>query len=173
MGCKTKVLIINMKHFEKSLLIPSSPKSIFDFADDHANFSAHMNQSSWMMGGGRMVTSTDEGHGQRIGSHIRMTGKVFGISIFLDEVVTDHNPPYTKTWETVGNPRLLVIGHYKMGFEITPQGKHSSLRVFIDYDLPSSNTWLGRLFGGIYAKWCVGQMANGVYNHFIANKHQN
>ena len=162
-----------MKHFEKTLLILSSPENVFSYADNHANFSAHMNQSSWMMGGGRMDTSTDEGHGQQIGSHIRMTGKVLGISVFLNEVVKDHKPPYLKTWETVGNIRLLVIGHYRMGFEITPQNEHSSLRVFIDYDLPTASAWLGRLFGEFYAKWCVNQMANGVRNHFTAGNHQN
>lgn len=160
-----------MRHFEKTLSIPASPEKIFEFADNHANFSSHMNRSSWMMGGGRMITTTDEGHGQQIGSHIRMTGKVLGISIFLDEVVTGHNPPHTKIWETVGNPRLLVIGHYKTGFEIMPQGEYSSLRVFIDYDLPTTNPWLGRLLGGLYAKWCVEQMLDGVYEHFTVINH--
>ena len=33
-----------------------------------------------------MATETDEGKGQRIGSHIRLSGKAFGIPIFLDEI---------------------------------------------------------------------------------------
>ena len=165
MGYKIRLMI--MKHYEKTILIPSNPENIFNFTDNHANFSAHMNQASWMMGGGRMDISTDEGYGRQIGSHIHMTGKALGISIFLDEVVTDHRPPRIKTWETVGNLRLLVIGHYKMGFEIIPQAEHSSLRVFIDYDLPTANVWLGRLFGNFYARWCVAQMIKGVSDHFI------
>ena len=43
----------------------------------------------------------------------------------------------------------------------------SRLRVFLDYDLPSGWAyWLGVLFGGIYARWCVGKMLEGASNHF-------
>ena len=156
-----------MKHSEDCVLIKAEVASIFAYADDHANLSSHMAQSSWMMGGGRMEIKSDDGYGQRVGSHIRLSGKVLGMLIFLDEVVTIHKSPFFKTWETVGDIRLLVIGHYRMGFEIKPQRDHSSFRVFIDYDLPLVNAWLGRLFGGFYARWCVTQMINGARNHFL------
>jgi len=29
-----------------------------------------------------------------------------------------------------------------------------------------TNVWLGQLFSGVYAKWCVQQMIKGVRNHF-------
>jgi hypothetical protein len=40
--------------------------------------------------------------------------------------------------------------------------------VFIDYELPSGVVTheLGRLFGNVYAKWCVDQMLEGVVQHF-------
>jgi len=121
-------------------------------------------QSYWMMGGGRMDIQADAGHGQVVGSHIRLSGKILGIHLFLDEVVTQYEPPYRKAWRTVGTPRLLVIGHYRMGFEINAENGGSKLRVFIDYELPTtpSTRWLGYLFGGIYAKWCVRQMIQSV-----------
>ena len=42
------------------------------------------------------------------------------------------------------------------------------MTVFIDYALPDGvvTYWLGRLFGGMYAKWCVNQMLDGVVTHF-------
>ncbi len=113
-----------------------------------------------------MDTSVDDGNGQKVGSHIKMDGKVLGIKLFLNEVVTHHDPPHIKTWETVGTPELLVVGHYIMGIEITPQQGTSLLRVFIDYDLPDNHPILGLLFGGIYAKWCVRQMLQGTATHF-------
>lgn len=113
-----------------------------------------------------MDVSVDAGQGQKVGSHIRLNGRAFGIRLFLDEVVTRREPPRIKTWETVGDLRLLVIGHYGMGIEITPQGSATSMRVFIDYSMPDKNVWLGRLFGGMYAKWCVGQMINGAREYF-------
>lgn len=155
-------------HYENSTVITSTPESIFAYADNHNNFSSHMNQSSWMMGGGKMETETDEGKGQRVGSHIKMAGRVFGINLFLDEVITQHDPPFKKAWETVGKINLLIMDHYQLGFEINPNKDSSNLRVYIDYNLSQSwkTYWLGYLFSGMYAKWCVGQMINGVKEHF-------
>ena len=66
----------------------------------------------------------------------------------------------------MGDLQLLVIGQYRMGVEITPEGRLTRLLVFIDYDLPPANTWLGRLFGRMYARWCVAQMTKGARDHF-------
>lgn len=157
-----------MRHYEESALVQAAPKALFAFADDHSNLSSHMGRPSWMMGGGRMKTEADEGGGRAVGSHIRMSGNVLGIKLFLDEVITKHNPPRAKTWETVGTPKLLVIGNYRMGFEINDENCISRLRVSIDYELPAaaSTRWLGCLFGGIYAKWCVRQMIKTAQEHF-------
>ena len=158
------------RHYEESILISASPEEIFSYVDDHSRFSSHMSKSSWMMGGGKMDTHVDEGKGQKVGSHIRLNGKAFGIEIYLDEVVTKHEPPKLKVWETVGNPKLLVIGHYGMGIDIKPQDAQSRLRVYIDYDLPTTYTWLGRLFSGAYAKWCVRKMLNDTRYEFGTHK---
>ena len=150
--------------------MPASPARVFALADDHEQLSSHMNQSSWRMGGGRMTTTLDESRGQRVGSRIRMSGHVLGLNLSLDEVVTQRDPPARKVWETVGSPRLLVIGSYQMGFDVTPHETGSRLRVFIDYALPSSwpARWLGRLFGGYYAQWCTQRMVNDAVGHFAS-----
>lgn len=153
-------------HYEESLIANGTAESIFAYLDDHRRLSSHMNKSSWMMGGGRMETSVDEGRGQKIGSHIRLEGTAFGIRISLDEVVTHYKPPYEKIWETVGTPKLIIIGSYQMGILISPLQGKSSVKVFLDYDLPERKKWLGRLFGRIYAKWCVREMLKGVKNEF-------
>lgn len=154
------------RHHEQAVSLLATPEQVFAFVDDHTRFSAHMGQSSWMMAGSRLRTEVDDGHGQRVGSHIRMTGSVVGLPLALDEVVTEREPPRRKTWRTVGSPRLLVIGEYQMGVEVEAQSEGSRLRVFIDYALPARNAWLGRLFGGVYAKWCVSQMAEGAAREF-------
>ena len=109
-----------------------------------------------------MLTMVDEGRGRRVGSHIRLDGRVLGLRLSLDEVVTEHDPPRRKVWETVGGPRLLVIGAYRMGFEIAADGPRSALRVFIDYALPErgASRWLGRAFGSWYARWCTRRMVS-------------
>ena len=151
-----------LHHEESSALVSASPDRVFALIDDHERLSSHMSQSSWRMGGGRMKTVLDDGRGQKVGSHVRVGGRVLGLELSLDEVVTEREPPTRKVWETVGSPRLLVIGAYRMGFEVTPRGSGSLLRVFINYAMPSSwpARWLGRVFGGYYAHWCTQSMVN-------------
>ncbi len=157
-----------MKYYEDSMSISASPKELFAYADDPKNFSSHMNKSSWMMVGGSMSTHVDGKRFQEIGSHVKMEGTILGIKLYLDEVVTNYDPPYRKQWQTIGDINLLVIDHYKLGFEIKPQNNSSLLKVYIDYSLPESliTHWLGILFGKMYAKWCVNQMINGVKEHY-------
>ena len=156
------------RHHECDQYVAAAPEEVFVFVDDHARFSSHMSESSWMMGGGRMSVELDEARGQAEGSHIRLGGRVFGVRLDLDEVVTRRNPPTDKVWATVGAPRLLVIGDYEMGVRITPEAGGSRVRVFINYELPKgwATYWLGRLFGRFYAKWCVDQMLVGVARAF-------
>jgi hypothetical protein len=153
---------------ESTVQIPASPEEVFARADDHAALASHMGKSSWMMAGSRMETDLDAAGGRKPGSHIRMKGQILGLDLFLDEVVDKREPPRRKAWHTVGEIKLLVIGHYRMGFEVSGGQGGSMLRVFIDFDLPSG-FWgriLGLLFSGFYARWCLKQMAEGVFQHF-------
>ena len=159
-------------HLESSALVNASAEDVFAFVDDHARFSSHMGESSWMMGGGRMSVDLDPSQAQAVGSHIRLSGCVFGVRLYLDEVVTWRDPPINKVWETVGVPQLLVIGAYKMGVQITPVSGGSRMRVFIDYERPKgwSTYWLGLLFGRFYANWCVKQILRGAVEN-VATRH--
>ena len=71
---------------------------------------------------------------------------------------------------TAGSPKRLVIGPYRMGFELTPSGSESLLRVFIDYALPTGwpDRWLGRVFGGYYAHWRTQSMVDDAVRRFAA-----
>ena len=158
--------MVGMRHWDDGAVIAAPVDAVFAFLDDHARLAAHMSRSSWMMGGGRMELSVDAGGGQVVGSHIRLDGTVLGVRLALDEVVTRREPPVEKVWETVGAPRLLVVGPYIMGFRLAPRDGATDLRLFIDYDLPETNQWLGQLFGGVYARWCVGEMLTAVRRHF-------
>ena len=162
------------RHCERTILVAARPDEVFEFVDDFSRLSSHMSESSWMMGGGRMTVETDAAKGRSIGSRIRMSGRVLGLPLSLDEVVTRHEPPREKRWETVGTPRLLVIGSYQMGVEITPTQRGSSVRVYLDYDLPpgSLGQWFGRLFAGAYANWCVRQMVSGMSRQFERSETQ-
>jgi hypothetical protein len=157
-------------HEEAVADVGAPPPQVFAFLDDHRRLSAHMESSSLMMAGSTMRVETDERHGQAVGSHIRLAGRVLGIRLSLDEVVTDYEPPRRKAWQTVGEPRLLVIGSYRMGFDIDGAGPGGRVRIWIDCDLPASGIgrWFGRPLGRFYAKWCTEQMLRGCREAFGA-----
>lgn len=158
-----------LSHHDQTIAeVSATADHVFALIDNHKQLSAHMSKPSWRMGGGRMDTVLDDGAGQRVGSHIRMTARVFGLRLAVDEVVTERQPPVRKVWETVGTPRLVVIGAYRMGFEIASRGNRSLLRVFIDYAWPAAwpGRWLGRMFAGYYARWCTKSMVNDAVRQF-------
>ena len=156
------------RHEEHSAPINASAEQVFDLLDDQTRLTEHMSKRSWKLGWGRMDTVLDVHRGRSVGSHIVLRGRVFGIRLHLDEVVTLREPPLTKAWETVGEPRLLVIGPYHMGFDLTPNGMNAGLRVAIDYELPRKGiSWLlGRLLGRTYAKWCTRRMVRDAQHSF-------
>lgn len=98
-----------------------------------------------------------------------MNGRVLGFQLEVSEIVTEREPPHRKVWQTDGTPRLLVIGAYRMGFDIAAKGSGSRLRVFVEYDLPAW-PWrlLGLIAGRFYARWCVRAMATDAARQFAA-----
>ena len=155
-------------HYEAHGRVAAPAAEVFAHLDDHKRLGSHMSKSSWQMGGGSMQFELDDKQGQAIGSRIRLSGRILGTSLSVDEVVTEREPPARKVWETTGTPNLMVIGPYRLGFEVRPDADRSTVRIFIDYSLPQTGSArvLGRLFGGWYAKWCVRQMLDDVTAHF-------
>jgi hypothetical protein len=157
-------------HAECSGDIAADADTLFAYLDDPTRLAAHMGRRSWRMGGGRMQVTLDEGRGRVVGSHILMAGRAFGLRLDLDEVVVERTVPTSKTWETVGHPRLLVIGGYRMGHEVAAHAGGSTLRVAIAYALPTWPwpRWLGRVLAGAYARWCTQAMVADAMAHFAA-----
>jgi hypothetical protein len=143
---------------------------VFAHLDDHARLASHMERSSWMLGGGHMHVELDAARGQAVGSRIAMYGRAFGFRLALEEVVTERRPPTHKAWETLGTPRLLVIGPYRLAFDLVPMPGAAKLHVVIDYALPDTGPGrvLGRLFGSAYARWCTQRMVDDAVEHFSA-----
>ena len=159
-------------HHESCGLANAPVEQVFAFLDDPKALAAHMSESSMMMLGSRMSINVDADDGRVVGSKIRMQGRLMGIPLSLEEVITERQVPSRKVWQTIGTPNLLVMAHYRMGFDVTPSGESSMLRVFIDYSLPTTapGSWLGRLLGGVYARWCTKQMADDAARHFDSTR---
>jgi hypothetical protein len=159
------------RHFESVGFVSATPQATFGYIDDHERLASHMTRSSWMMGGGRMDVELDAGRGRQLGSRIRMSGRAFGLKLSLEEVVGEYDPPRRKTWETAGEPRLLIIGRYRMGFDVHQRSGGSNLRVFIDYELPQGTRpeWLVAKLASWYAAWCTQSMVKDAVAHFAAD----
>ncbi|MGE0114940.1 MAG: SRPBCC family protein [Steroidobacteraceae bacterium] len=154
-------------HHESRATVPASAANVFSYLDDHKRLSKHMTKSSWMMAGSSMSIQVDAAQGREVGSKISLSGRVLGIPLSVDEVVIERRPPLRKVWQTEGVPHLLVMGPYRMGFDIEPQGESSVLCVFIEYVMPSNS--FGRWFsflGKFYARWCTQQMTDDAAANF-------
>lgn len=149
-------------HAETRASLQAPMEAVFAHLDDPLRLAAHMTKRSWMMAGSRMSVETDSGRGRAVGSTIRLYGRVLGVRLELEEAITERRPPFRKVWETTKEPRLLVIGAYRMGFEITTEVGGCAVRVFLDYAKPRAGVsrWLAALFGGAYARWCTRRMVN-------------
>ncbi|MCZ0964496.1 SRPBCC family protein [Paracoccus benzoatiresistens] len=138
-------------------VVPAAPEDVFAVLDDPRRLGRHMERPSMMMLGGSMHYTLDEQEGRAVGSVIRVEGWVLGLPLSIIERIAERDPPRRKVWETIEEPRLLVFGNYRLGFEIATEVGGSRVRVFIDYNLPRSR--LGRLLGAhAYARWCLRRM---------------
>lgn len=92
-----------------------------------------------------MESKLDAARDRSVGSLIPLAGTVFDMHLTVEETVMERNSPRNKAWETVGNPKLLVIGHYRMGFTSETQSDGSLVKVYIDYAMPPKwpAGWLG------------------------------
>lgn len=154
---------------EATAEVRAAAQALFDRLDDQTKLGAHMEQRSMMMMGGRMTYDFDEAKGRAVGSVIRMGGSFLGLTLDVEEVVTERVPPTHKTWETRGRPRMIIIKDYRMGFQITPlAADRSRLKVFIAYDRPVSffGAILAPLLAPMYARWCVQRMIDDAVTHF-------
>lgn len=153
-------------HEESTAVIAAPREAVFGYLDDFHQLSAHMQRPSGMMAGSRMVLATDADGGRVIGSRVRLSGAMLGLRLELEEVVVEREPPRHKAWETV-RARLLVIGAYRLAFDLAEVRGGTRVTVRIDYALPDGVARVaGWLLGRTYARWCVVRMIQDATRHF-------
>lgn len=159
---------MNARNYTAMARIPAPPGDVFAFLDGRARLVSHMGKRSLAMGGGSMAVEFNEGQGRDVGSKLRRAGTALGIRVCVEEVVIGRAPPHRKSWGTVGEPGLLVVWPYRMGFVIEDRGQASRLTVFIDCELRrrAQWRWLRGLLGRVYARWCIERMTGDAAEHF-------
>ncbi len=153
---------------DTEITVPTAPSLLFEFLDDPALLGGHMEKPSLMSLGASMKYDFDDKRGREVGSVIEMHGRALGLKLSIKEKIIERTPPWRKVWETIGQQRMIVIKSYRLGFEISESDRCSTLRIFIDYDLPDRGIrrLLGAALGHAYARWCVVRMARDAAAHF-------
>ena len=144
-------------HFEQAIDIKARPQDVFAFVDDIHHTGWHMEKSSMPMMGGKMEVEILSKNRTGLGAAYRWTGRVLGMPIDFSETVVKYAKDKERVWRTIGEPKIIIIGHYEMGFKLTTIQRSTRLTIYISYELPKPlfGKFLGWLLSGWYSKWCL------------------
>ena len=88
-------------HHESTVTLDAPAETAFAYLDDFKKLSSHMERPSAMMMGSKMAITTDALGGRAVGSRVRLEGRMLGMTLSLEEEVTERQPPFRKAWQTV------------------------------------------------------------------------
>ena len=149
-----------MKTILRTSKYPFHPDIVFQCLDNLGVTGMHMTQSSIMMMGSKLelkfITKSHTG----LGTRYRWTGKMMGIRMDFTVEVTKWVPGREKTWETIGNPRLIIYSWYQMHLLLTNDAGGTTAALSISYKKPEGafNRILSFLFADWYCRWCLKRM---------------
>lgn len=151
-----------MKTKSKSVVIHATPEQVFTQMDDLSKTGMHMRESSMMMMGSKLNLEQLSPNASGVGAKYRWYGKMMGMTIDFNEMVTKWEPPILKEWETIGDAQIIIMRWYRMWFEIAPFEDGTNAKLSISYLPPKS--WYYRvlsfLFAPWYCNWCLNNMLN-------------
>jgi len=164
---------VKIKSLKKELSIQAPPEKVFAFMDDLSKTGMHMSQSSMMMMGSKLTLEQLEGPSKGVGATFHWSGKVMGMPIDITETVTKWIENKEKVWETIGSPKIIILGWYRMILKIESVKKGTLTSLEIEYTKP--NGWFYKimsfLFSGWYSRWCLNNMLNDTKNHLEKSIH--
>lgn len=149
-----------MKSLKKEITVRASPEKVFTFMDDLSKTGIHMSQSSMMMMGSKLTLEQLEGPSKGVGATFHWSGKVMGMPIDITETVTKWIENKEKVWETIGSPKIIILGWYRMSLKTENVGESTLASLQIEYTKP--NGWFYKIlsffFAGWYSRWCLNNM---------------
>jgi len=141
---------------QETAVLPALPARVFEWIDTPANTGLHMSRPSMAMLGGSLQVERLSPNAAGVGATYRSWGRVLGLRIDFTTRVTVWLPEREKSVETIGEPRLIVIGDFQMRSSITRLDSSTRLVLALAYNLPAG--WFGRLLGRVlarpYVRWC-------------------
>ena len=167
------VKIDNIKTVKRVVNIKSKPEEVFAFIDDIENMGMHMTKANAPMMGSKLTIEWLTQHKTGLGSKYRWRGKAMGMKMDFTVEVTKWIEGKEKTWETVGEAKMIVLSWYRMYLILTPLQKETTQAELGIYYTKPKGSFLGFLFARRYAVWCVKNMLKDSQKHFknIHNEH--
>ena len=130
--------------------------------DDFSKTGIHMSERSMMMMGSKLKLKQLSTNAAGAGANYRWYGKMIGMAIDFNQIVTKWHPPKLKEWETIGEAKIIIMSWYRMWFEITPANNGTNTKISISYLPPKELFYkiLSFFFANWYCNWCLNNMLN-------------
>src|SRR6187551_958462 len=110
-----------VKNYSRSLLIHADAHRVFTFMDDLAKTGMHMTESSMMMMGSKLTLEDITKNSSGVGATFLWYGKMMGMKMDFTEMVTAWMQDKSKTWETIGEAKIIIMSWYRMNFNLQPR----------------------------------------------------
>ena len=149
-----------MKTITKKIFINAAPDKVFAMIDDLGVTGMHMTKSSTMMMGNKLSLEYLTNNHTGLGSRYRWKGTMMGMKMDLTVEVTKWIEGVEKTWETIGEAKMIIYSWYRMHLLVKPLTGGSEAELSITYEKP--NGWFARIisffFADWYCNWCLKNM---------------
>lgn len=149
-----------MKTVTRNIHIESAPEKVFETLDNLGVTGMHMTKSSAMMMGSKLNLEYLTANRTGLGSTYRWTGKMIGMKMDFTVEVTKWVNGIEKTWETIGEAKMIIYSWYMMHLLVRPKGNITEAELSITYERPKR--WFARfisfLFADWYCNWCLKNM---------------
>ncbi len=149
-----------MKTLTQNKIYNAPPEQVFKAIDDLGVTGTHMTKSSGMMMGNKLKLEYLTEYHTGLGTKYRWTGKMMGMAMDFTVEVTKWISGKEKTWETIGDTKLIIYSWYRMHLLITPQGSNTNAELSISYEKPFGffDRILCFFFADWYCRWCLSKM---------------
>jgi hypothetical protein len=151
-----------MKTIKNTHTYPYDPAIVFQQIDNLGVTGMHMTQSSMMMMGSKLKLEYLTENHTGLGTKYRWTGKMMGMGMDFTVQVTKWIQGKEKTWETIGDTKLIIYSWYRMHLNVSKIDNKSLAELSISYERPKGVFYkmLSFLFADWYCRWCLKNMLN-------------
>lgn len=152
-----------MKTLSRIETFKSTPEKVFQCLDDLGVIGMHMTKSSM---GGRLNLEFITSHKTGLGSKYGWTGNVMSMVMDFTVEVTKWIQGKEKTWETIGDPKVIIYSWYRMHLMVSEASNNTQAELSISYEKPKGwfNKLICFLLGDWYCRWCLKHMLGDCKN---------